>query len=111
MLIFFHYDYFEVLREVATLSRLQHQHVVRYYQVRFYAMSLFLLDLKHFCPKLLDLEYIFFVSNMNTELMKYEYRTYIIPVLIRFWKKMIKRFHALKIHFRLLSTSLANLPF
>lgn len=24
---------YEVLREVATLSRLQHQHVVRYYQV------------------------------------------------------------------------------
>lgn len=28
------HEYVMMLREVATLSRLQHQHVVRYYQVR-----------------------------------------------------------------------------
>ena len=31
--------YGKVLREVATLSRLQHQHVVRYYQVNAFCMS------------------------------------------------------------------------
>lgn len=64
--------YGEVLREVATLSRLQHQHVVRYYQViLFFSLvsSLYVLAITVSLPFLFSLFSVGFYSISNTEIM------------------------------------------